>query len=201
MQSMVDADMRLQVQTIQPVFERYDKETKEMIFKASYYAAGEDKADDLAKAARILRINQHVLVVPGTQKGNMAENFALAHIRKSKLYEDRIEFCLAVAENTADALWDDCWESVTRIPWTFKPTRTQVLQRHFLNKLRDGALRQLMTSSPSSAPQQIIRVSPRLDHISDNGRPAGTVRRHGSDPQGRGAGCYGVSAYGCRHPY
>lgn len=159
MQCLVNAEQELGNTKIKPRLESQDGE--EVILRADYYPYGTTKKHkkiDMARAARIFRSGQQLQVTPETGPSEPRHPLALAQIRTSKVHDDRIAFSLAIPDHVAERTWNDQWQSIAQRSFLFKPSANQVIQRHFHRKLRDGALRELLTSDESKPVQQIIKV-------------------------------------------
>ncbi|KAH7722397.1 nonsense mRNA reducing factor 1 NORF1 [Aphelenchoides avenae] len=159
MQCLVNAEQELGNTKIKPRLESQDGE--EVILRADYYPYGTTKKHkkiDMARAARIFRSGQQLQVTPETGPSEPRHPLALAQIRTSKVHDDRIAFSLAIPDHVAERTWNDQWQSIAQRSFLFKPSANQVIQRHFHRKLRDGALRELLTSDESKPVQQIIKA-------------------------------------------
>lgn len=132
-----------------------------MILRATYQPrGGDDKAqkEDLTSAARVFRYNQHISVIPQGNKGDYDDRFTLVPIRSSKVLKDCITFTFAIPQNLPEDLWGEDVNQLTQMPWEFKVSQQQVLQRHFLKKLKEGRLQQLFLDSEHHTSKQIVKV-------------------------------------------
>lgn len=160
LQSKARAAQKLYSNTFRPTLEREDED--EVILRSSYYPRGSAVraiAEDLSRAARVFRFNQHLSVIPQGNRGDYGDRFTLVPIRSSKVHKDHIAFTFAMRKGLAEDLWDEEFDSLIQKPWEFKVSQQQVLQRHFLKKLRDGEIRQLFVDPQHRTTKQIIKVS------------------------------------------
>ncbi|KAH7693069.1 hypothetical protein AAVH_39901, partial [Aphelenchoides avenae] len=185
MQVLVSAEQDLGNKKLAPRLESRDDE--EVILHADYYTYGKDKKArkvDMARAARVFRSGQQLQVAPETAPGEERTQFVLAQIRFFKVHDNRISFTFAIPQHVADKIWKDQWETVLQRRFLFKPSVSQVLQRHFHRKLKEGGLREILLSNESKPVQQIIRAlfgdleaitKPRIDVTQSHQTPAGNV--------------------------
>lgn len=159
MQVLVDRDLKLGKNTIHPA--QVSANNEEVLFSANYHGFGSDskaRSEDLVRAARIFKKNQHVPMGLEARPGQLPFQLALAHIRSSVTHDTHMQFTFAVPAHIADALWNTSWDAIRDQPWTFKPSRPQVLQRHFAKSLRDGSIRKLLLDENFTVAKQIIKV-------------------------------------------
>lgn len=157
LQTKTAENLLLNNTVIEPRF--WKEEAGDLFLLANYFPEGKTfkaKADDLARAARVLKSQQHILVRP---RGTFfEEKYALATVNSHKLADDRIVFTFGLEKSTSEAKWGaQPWEQLVKEEWVFKAPKPQVLQSHFFKLLRQGALSDVLQQNRSAA--AILRVT------------------------------------------
>lgn len=132
----------------------------ELILTSRYVPEGKDAkqvADDLARAARVLKSRQHVLLSPrGTAYDDKSY---LATIRTHKLLDNGVTFTFGLEKSASSSLWNgEPWEELLDMEWVFRAPRPQILQSHFAKQLREGRLAEVLSSTASLPAAKILTV-------------------------------------------
>ncbi|KAH7702982.1 hypothetical protein AAVH_29854 [Aphelenchoides avenae] len=134
----------------------------DVLLEAAYRPAGGNSLkidEDRTKAARAMAPDQHLWIGPQARLGGSEPRMILAKIKHSDISKEFVRCTLVVSKDQAERLWNETWPELLKRDWSFKCSKNIVLQKHFLQRLRGGALEDQFARNPDRPALQILRAS------------------------------------------